>query len=145
MWKCLEGWTKSSPQEVIETYLASCRRSSTASSSIGDDDDEDDEDNNADGLDETSKKEFADFKKWLDEAQSDIPTTSPAASAKPEDPSPTIPRISTCAKVSCSMFNPLSNLLSNGLANVSLTNPNLKPEASAQPRRRAFQSSQSSA
>lgn len=63
-------------QEVIEAYLASCRRA-PKSSPTGDDDD--DADDPCDGEDAAAQKEFEDFKKWLDDA-------TPSSSDGPSEP-----------------------------------------------------------
>ena len=67
-----------SVQEVIEAYLASCRRSKSKSSK---DDSENDGDENVDDEndheDDDSRQEFQDFKEWLD---SQTPTAEPSQS-----------------------------------------------------------------
>jgi hypothetical protein len=71
-------------QEAIDAYLSSCRRSRSSSSAEDDKDSDDEEDD-----DPQTNQEFADFKKWLDEA-------TPCSEASSSPPVPT-----TCAKCGC--------------------------------------------
>lgn len=90
------------PQEVIEAYLAKCRRAKpTSCESMGSTDDDDHEDEEDD--DEESMREFESFKAWLDLA-------NPSDESKPEPIAEKTPLPCTqCGKAECECISDLLN------------------------------------
>lgn len=64
-------------QDTIEQYLASCARRPKSSTSLGDEGDASYEDEDA-----QTKREFDEFKKWLDENSPAGSSTIPSSKAK---------------------------------------------------------------